>query len=458
MVNRMKNRADRDKGRGGFVYQSRDSKTVKDRATQTGAVFDSIFKSGFDVFKPKGGTNSIRFLPPTWEDPEHFGYDIWVHGYVGSDNSSYLCPNKMKNKPCPICEAQKEAKDAGEDDEAKKLTPRKRTVAWLIERDGDTDMPQLYAMSWTVDRDIAVLCNNEKTGKVLEIDHPEKGYDVSFKRKGDGLKTEYYGFNIDRDDSPIEDKEKKQDEILAYIEENPIPSVLKFYSEDHLRKVIEGTAASEDDDDKGRRGRRRKDDDDEDDKPRGRGRGKDDDDDSEDDKPRGRGRGKDDDDDAEDDKPRGRRGRDDDDDSEDDKPRGRGRKDDDDDAEDDKPRSRRGRDDDDDSEDDKPRSRRGRDDDDDGEDDKPRGRGRDKDDDDEDDKPRGRRGRDDDDSEDDKPRGRRGRDEEDEEDKDDRSSRRRGKTDDDDDDRSSRGKDDDDEDDKPRGRVRIGRK
>lgn len=455
MVNRMKNRADRDRGRGGFVYQSRDSKKVRERATQTGAVFDSIFKSGFDVFKPKGGTNSIRFLPPTWEDPEHFGYDIWVHGYVGSDNSSYLCPAKMKNKPCPICEAQKEAKDAGEDDEAKKLTPRKRTVAWLIERDGETDMPQLYAMSWTVDRDIAVLCNNEKTGKVLEIDHPEKGYDVSFKRKGEGLKTEYYGFNIDRDDSPIEDKEKKQDEILAYIEENPIPSTLKFYSEDHLRKVIEGTAASEDDDDKERRGRRRKDDDDEDDKPRGRGR-KDDDDDGEDDKPRGR-KGRDDDDDGEDDKPRGRRGRDEED-EEDDKPRGRGRDKDDDDGEDDKPRGRRGRDEED--EDDKPRSRKGRDDDDDAEDDKPRGRGRKDDDDDaEDDKPRGRRGRDDDD-EDDKPRSRRGRDDDDTEDQDDRSSRRRGRSDDDEeDDKPRRGKDDDEEeDDKPRGRVRIGRK
>jgi hypothetical protein len=424
MVNRLKNRADRS-SKGGFVYQSRDSKKVKERATQTGAVFDSIFKSGFDVFRPKGGTNAIRFLPPTWEDPEHFGYDIWVHGYVGADNSTYLCPAKMKNKPCPICDAAKEAKEAGEDDEAKKLTARKRTVAWLVERDGETDMPQLYAMSWTVDRDIAVLCNNERTGKVLEIDHPEEGYDVFFKRKGEGLKTEYYGFNIDREATPIEDSEKLQGKITDYIEEHPVPTTLKFYDEDHLRKVIEGTASSKDDDD---------------DRPRRRGKGKDKDDDDDDDAPRSR-RGKKDDDDDDDAPPPRRRVKDDDDDDE--PPRRRGKEKDDDDDDEPPARSRRGKDKDDDDDDDAPRSRRGKDKDDD--DDEPPARSRrGKDDDDDDDAPRGRKGAKDDDDDDDAPRSRRGKDDDDDDDA--PRSRRRAK-------------DDDDDDEPPRrtGRVRAGR-
>jgi hypothetical protein len=469
MVNRLRNARDKERKKG-FVYQDRDPKEMKRRSEQTGNNFDSIFRQGIDTWRPGQGDNTVRILPPTWDDPKHYGYDIWVHGWVGADRSSYLCPKKMLGKRCPICEEAKASRDAGEDDEAKQLEPKQNLIVWILDRDGDTDTPMVWQQSWTIDRDITAQCVQKKSGKVLQIDHPDDGYDISFKRQGTGLKTKYFGFQVDRDPSPIADKEKDQDEILDYINDNPLPDVLKFYDEEYLEKMIAGTAEAKDeaeddekDDDRGgRRGRGRDKDEDADEgrgSRRGRGRDAEDDDDKgkdDDRSSRRRGRGDDDDKGEEEDRPSRRRGRDAEPDEEE-KPRGRVRvqpQDDDDKGEeekvedDDKGSRRRSRDADDDKGDDDDRGsrRRGRDDDDDKG--SSRRRGRDADDEPEERGSR-RRGRDDDnegddkgeegdDREDDRPsrRGgsRRGGDDAEEE----RGSRRRGRDDDAEEERGSR--------------------
>src|SRR6185503_4945207 len=177
------------KNKSSFVYKERSSSAVKDRANRKGAMFDSIFKQGTDEYRPVTGDNAIRYLPPTWDDSEHYGFTAHVHQNIGPDNSTYLCLRKMLNKPCPCCEAQKEAKDAGEGDEAKALGTSERVISYVLNRDGDDpEKPLAYNQSWTQDRDVTALCVNERTGEILMIDHPDKGYDVFFKRQGTGLK------------------------------------------------------------------------------------------------------------------------------------------------------------------------------------------------------------------------------------------------------------------------------
>lgn len=371
MVNKVKNRRD-DKRKGGFVYKPRTVESVKQRAEQKGGGFDSPLKKGFDSWRPKQGDNNIRILPPTWEDAEHYAYDVFVHRSIGPDNSMYLCPLKMKVGQCPICEAAKEAETAGEADEAKALKAGKQTWMWIIDRDEDKPNPVMFMASWTIDRDIAAITYNKKTGKVLHVDHPDEGYDIQFRREGQALKTKYFGFQIDRDATPIDDSDKVQDEILAFIEENPVPSVLNFFDEDYLEKVLSGTAQKKDEDL------------DEDDvKPKKKGRARDDDDDEEEEeeeKPKKtrvtnrRGEDEEEIDDDEDEKPKARRGRGsrDAEDDEDDDTRTSGRNtkgrrragddDDEDEEEDEKPRGRRGARDEDEEEeeDEKPRRRRGR--------------------------------------------------------------------------------------------------
>ena len=248
MVNRV-NRHAPAKKKSTFVYRERTAEDVKKRAEREGTRFDSIFKSNVDTYKPKVGDNLVRILPPTWEAFDHYAYSVYVHRNIGADNSTYLCPNKMLNKKCPICAAAKEAKDAGEEDEAKALRWNELCLAWVIDRDEEEPTPRLWSMTWTIDRDIVSLCQGKRSGGVLLIDHPDEGYDVSFVRRGQGLHTKYSAYQIDRDPSPICTDEDKQQEILDYITENPIPETLKFYDFEHLQNVLNGSAEATDEGD-----------------------------------------------------------------------------------------------------------------------------------------------------------------------------------------------------------------
>lgn len=231
---------------GGFVYHERSVDSVKARAERQGGGFETPYKN-VDLFRPKAGDNRIRILPPTWEPHDHYALQVWVHAYMGQDSSTYLCPYKMLKKKCPICEAQKEAQAAGEADEAKAFAPKEQFVCWVVNRDEDEDAPpQLYAMSWTMDRDIAALCHDKRKGKILMIDHPDKGFDLSFKRQGQGFKTRYFGMAIDRESSPISDDPDKQEEVLAFIQENTIPNLLAYRDYNYLAAVIQGGAEESD--------------------------------------------------------------------------------------------------------------------------------------------------------------------------------------------------------------------
>ncbi|KKL65252.1 hypothetical protein LCGC14_2156820 [marine sediment metagenome] len=233
----------------GFSYKPRTKKQVEERASQRGSTFDSIITQGFDTFRPKVGSNAVRILPPTWEPPhEHYGIDIFLHRNVGPDNSTYLCLAKMKNERCPICVAVKEAETAGEADEAKAIKVSKQVAMWIIDRDAEQATPMVWTMSWTIDRDFAALSYNKRSGRILLIDHPDEGYDLTFNREGQGLKTRYFGHAVDRDQSSILERPKDQQQVLEYIQNHPIPDVLNYYDADYLEKMLSGQQEEEDED------------------------------------------------------------------------------------------------------------------------------------------------------------------------------------------------------------------
>jgi hypothetical protein len=228
----------RNSNRGGYVYKPPNEKQVKARLEQKGQRFDSIFKQGFDQYRPKPGDNAIRILPPTWDNYEHYGYDVWVHSYVGVDKGSYLCPKRkcgqgdrvvMTGQSCPICDAADEAKAAGEAEDARQLSATRRVVVWLLDRNEDDNTPLLYSMPWNTDLEITQQANDSRSGATLPIAHPDEGYDVVFKRIGNDKTTKYSGFKVDREPSPIADKQKDQDDIIDYLQENPIPDTLNFF-------------------------------------------------------------------------------------------------------------------------------------------------------------------------------------------------------------------------------------
>lgn len=318
-----------------FVYKPRTAEQIRKRAERPTGRFDSIFKRGFETWRPKQGENVIRFLPPTWEDFEHYAYSIFVHRNIGPDNSTYLCPNKMLGKVCAICKAAKEAADAGEDDEAKDLRWQEQEVAWIIDRDGDPETPVLYQMSPTMDTQIVSLCSNKRSGEALNIDDPDEGYDVSFERRGQGkMNTKYIGIQVDRDTSPVHENEKKQDKILEYIMENPIPDTLQFFDNHKLESLLSGMSEETDEDldgddedssKKSKKSRRRDDDDDdgEEETPRRRRSTRDEEEDEETPRRRKSSRDEEEDEPEEDEAPRRRRSSRDEEEPEEEAPRRR---------------------------------------------------------------------------------------------------------------------------------------
>ncbi len=70
---------------------------------------------------------------PNWEEGERcFELSYWVHR-IGPDNRRYVCPNKSRGKPCPVCEHRAKLRldpDADED-LVKSLRPSQRQL-WLV--------------------------------------------------------------------------------------------------------------------------------------------------------------------------------------------------------------------------------------------------------------------------------------------------------------------------------------
>ena len=225
-------------GRGGgsrYEYQKRDATSMKKRGEQSGSDFDKILSEDVTVFTPNDGNNFIRFLPPTWKNPEHFGMDIYVHYGVGPDNQTYLCLHKMKGEACPICEEHKRAVDDNDDEYAKKLKPNKRVLVYLIDRDNEKEGLQAWSMPWTFDRDVCKVSVDKRTGETLELDNPEEGYDIEFEKKGQKMKTEYLGIAVARRTSEL-----GNDKWLEQAIDKPLDTILVYKDYDYIQNIFGG--------------------------------------------------------------------------------------------------------------------------------------------------------------------------------------------------------------------------
>ena len=242
---------DEDSGRSqrssgsSYQYQERSVEQTRSRASKGANDFDKIIKDGIKSFKPNDGDNRIRILPPTWKDPEHFGFDIYVHYGVGADRGQYLCLHKMKGEADPINEERerfkKDMNPDNKDDQKdlKDLEAKRRVGVYLIDRDHEKEGVQFWAMPWTVDRDIVKVSQDKSSGEVLSIDHPEEGYDINFEKKGAKDRTEYLGISVARRSSSL-----GNDDWLEFAVENPIPDAMQYFSYDEISKAFGGSGSS----------------------------------------------------------------------------------------------------------------------------------------------------------------------------------------------------------------------
>src|SRR5882672_1051125 len=252
-----------------FSYTPRDAQSVKARATQRSGDFDSIFKEGVKMFKPREGKNKIRILPPTWPEANHHGFEIFVNYGIGIDEGQYLSLSAMKNEPDPLAEARKQAERQGDKKLADSLRPTKRVMFFLIDRMAEDEGVQLWAAPWTVDKSFASLAIDEESGAVTMVDHPEEGHDITYYKEGTGLATKYPAerMRISRESCPLSEDQSQADEWLEQITSQSLPEVLNFYDYDHIAEAFDGQVRN----DKGPKSKGKSEDDDEPVKPKSTG-------------------------------------------------------------------------------------------------------------------------------------------------------------------------------------------
>lgn len=228
-----------------FEYSERPRETYVNRAKERDSSKESFFKSNFTFFLPKDGSNKLRILPPTWDNPDHYGIDIFVHYKIGDSNSSYLCLKKMKDEPCPICEALSTPEAKSDKALVDAIGVKRKVLVWVIDRADEAAGPKLWMMPASIDRQFVLQSTDEDSpsGEILRIDNPDSGYDVSFEKHGKDLQTKYEGEKIARKSTLLSSDQKTMEKWLEFICENPLPEVLDFKEYKHIKKVFDGGLA-----------------------------------------------------------------------------------------------------------------------------------------------------------------------------------------------------------------------
>lgn len=218
-----------------FVFKPRNVAQATKRATQGANDFDKILRDDVKMWTPKVGKCRIRYIPATWDGADHYGLDVFVHYGVGPDRASYLDLFKMKGEPDPISdEISAMRKDNADPEDIRQMDSKKRVLAYIIDRDDVEAGVQAWAMPWTVDRDVTLL-SIDGEGGILNIDDPEEGYDIEFTRSGAGIKTEYKAIAISRRSTRL-----GKGEWIDYAVDNPLPSVLQYFTYEEIDKVFSG--------------------------------------------------------------------------------------------------------------------------------------------------------------------------------------------------------------------------
>jgi hypothetical protein len=228
-----------------YDYQPPSYEEANELSSRRTSTYDGMVKNnGPRYFKARDGDNTIRILPPTWENAKHYSFEVWIHNEIGPDKQSYLCLKENLGKDCPLCE---ERYSVIAQSESEKLRAKPRNYIYLINRYAEDQGPMIWAISNQSDKEILAQSTIKRTQQYLPIAHPRDGYDVEFSREGAGIKTRYHGFRVSRESSPISENERQMKEWIEYIDDNPIPDVLQYYPYEHIKEVYLGKRDSSSD-------------------------------------------------------------------------------------------------------------------------------------------------------------------------------------------------------------------
>lgn len=168
-------------------WGSYDVEAAKEEQEQVG-------KGAGGFFKFEQGNNRVRFLPPPAGKrtpfvlvQQHF---VQLPGMAAA--ASFNCPRAMASERCPVCDKADKLKASGNPvdfEEAKKLYPKLRVFANVIDRKHPEQGPQVIAYGKMVHEKLVKLRTDEDAGG--DFTHPLEGFDIIIEKNGDGMNTKY---------------------------------------------------------------------------------------------------------------------------------------------------------------------------------------------------------------------------------------------------------------------------
>ena len=187
--------------------------------------------------------NMVRVLPKTWDgEDNHYAMQLHIHNNIGlNGKGQYLCLLKMLGLPCPICAAIEASNAAGDADFGKKAYARLSWLLWIVDlKDPKAITPKWWKVTNDAETNIA-LAGKDFGGRIILIDDPMSGHDMSFSLLHDGKKMfngkpvfEVKSCKANPQPTRVEQK------FMDFAIMNPLTNILNFESAETLTKVIEG--------------------------------------------------------------------------------------------------------------------------------------------------------------------------------------------------------------------------
>ncbi len=213
----------------------------EETAKQEQAEIDSS-GGGADFMSLEEGSNVVRFLPPRAggkKTPYHIVYQHYINVPGRVDSVKFACPKKMANEPCPACSKAEQLRSSGnpvDADTARKLWPRRRFYANVIDRSEPEKGPRILAGPKTMQEQLVGLRQDKAAGG--DYTHPLKGFDIVIKRTGKGLNTEY-AVHAARETTPLASDAKQMQEWIDG--QHNLEALVRVPSQDEIMAMMLGT-------------------------------------------------------------------------------------------------------------------------------------------------------------------------------------------------------------------------
>jgi len=190
-----------------------------------------LSKLGITQYKAIEGSNFIRVIPPK-DESKFFAKEVYIHRQIGPDGATFVCPKKMFDKRCPICEdIIKIRREDASDERISELVPKRNQLMFVIDVTSDSTIDKglrWFVCPMGVLDDICKLSVNRRTGEIIDISDPDEGRDVIFTRAGTKINTRYSGVQLEDTGPAPEDWDSFYDDVPDF------DSVLKETSYDKL--------------------------------------------------------------------------------------------------------------------------------------------------------------------------------------------------------------------------------